>query len=230
MWKKTRLQPRVGTPSSRFITHPLAFIVFKAVVAFYILPSPTCSEGSLGLNSVFGFSTQFFIPLLHLTCDHRNLACGWESADGVRACVWVCVSVCVFGRRVCVSACLPSASCRDYITVCLEKHRRVSAVHMLGELKKKRKARRRRRKEVLNIFCPLGWKCVWQSTRGWLFVVNEKGQRKCNPLFECGVETGKENWGVVPADTTRRPMFHLLATRDQPSVGFVLKTATCCLF
>lgn len=139
MWKKTRLQPRVGTPSSRFITHPLAFIVFKAVVAFYILPSPTCSEGSLGLNSVFGFSTQFFIPLLHLTCDHRNLACGWESADGVRACVWVCVSVCVFGRRVCVSACLPSASCRDYITVCLEKHRRVSAVHMLGELKKKKK-------------------------------------------------------------------------------------------
>ena len=53
--------------------------------------------------------------------------------------------MCVFGRRVCVSACLPSASCRDYITVCLEKHRRVSAVHMPGELKEKKRKKKKKR-------------------------------------------------------------------------------------
>lgn len=79
---------------------------------------------------------------------------------GRRACmrVSVRVCVCVFGRRVCVSACLPSASCRDYITVCLEKHRRVSAVHMLGELKKKKKSKTKKKKRSPEHLLPFGMK------------------------------------------------------------------------
>lgn len=136
------------------------FIDFKAVITFYILLLPTCSEGSLGLNPGFGFLPRFFFffnPPVTLDTQTTGTLCAespwsWTGQCMVAcACVFACAFLCVFQTACLCPSLHPRASCRDYVTLCLEKHRRVSAVHMPDKRKERRNA--------LTIFILMGQKC-----------------------------------------------------------------------